>query len=311
MKLEKALSYKRSCEQILLLNELDSPSFPKTLKPIEREIVDNLVGVSVTRINKNDFQLKLLTDSFFDLAPIEKFLELDRSEFIIQNVGEITILGSNPGPGIQICYPQGSSGTLGAYVQDENRTIFALSNNHVLSNYFNGDLGDIIVHPGTVNTGHNIFATVSKLHPVSLDKKDFNKVDCGIAKLVEQEGAFNLIKGRCTISGKIEADFDKDVFKCGSRTNYTTGSITSLYATVKVNYGGSLFKRKKGVFKDQIEITNSEKGKMFSDIGDSGALLVDSQTNKATGLIFAGSRKGLSFANHIGDVFDALSVELL
>ena len=65
-----------------------------------------------------------------------------------------------------------------------------------------------------------------------------------------------------------------------SRGNYLTeGTITELNATVQVGYGGG----KTALFENQIVTTN------MSEPGDSGSLLVEAETNKAVGLLYAGS----------------------
>jgi hypothetical protein len=67
-------------------------------------------------------------------------------------------------------------------------------------------------------------------------------------------------------------------------------------------------------FDNQIEIEGSGN-KAFSDSGDSGSLIVDDQL-RAVGLLFAGgdvggsNGKGLTYANPIDAVLDALKVDL-
>ena len=68
------------------------------------------------------------------------------------------------------------------------------------------------------------------------------------------------------------------VQKTGRTTNYTTGKVTSINATVNVNYGGGRVAK----FCRQILTTNMSAG------GDSGSLLCDLNEN-AVGLLFAGS----------------------
>ncbi|HSW27787.1 MAG TPA: hypothetical protein VLJ62_33845, partial [Burkholderiaceae bacterium] len=67
-------------------------------------------------------------------------------------------------------------------------------------------------------------------------------------------------------------------------------------------------------FDDQIEIEGAGK-RSFSDSGDSGSLIVDSQL-QAAALLFAGgdhggsNGKGLTYANPIAAVLKALKVKL-
>src|SRR3546814_12448476 len=64
--------------------------------------------------------------------------------------------------------------------------------------------------------------------------------------------------------------------KTGRTTNYTTGRITAVNATVDVNYGGCRVAR----FRDQIITTPMSAG------GDSGSLVADRE-NFAVGLLYA------------------------
>ncbi|MEV6908191.1 hypothetical protein [Amycolatopsis sp. NPDC051071] len=68
------------------------------------------------------------------------------------------------------------------------------------------------------------------------------------------------------------------VQKTGRTTNWTTGRITNINATVDVNYGGGRVAR----FAQQLLTTD-----MSAD-GDSGSLVADLNEN-AAGLLFAGS----------------------
>lgn len=87
------------------------------------------------------------------------------------------------------------------------------------------------------------------------------------------------------------------VKKTGRTTNFTTGKITVINATVDVNYGGKVAR-----FKDQIVTTNMSAG------GDSGSLVV-TLDNIAVGLLFAGSASAM-IANQIENVRSLLKVEV-
>ena len=88
------------------------------------------------------------------------------------------------------------------------------------------------------------------------------------------------------------------VQKTGRTTNYTTGRITAINATIDVNYGGGRVAR----FKDQIVTTNMSAG------GDSGSL-VTTLDDVAVGLLFAGSPSAM-IANQIENVRALLKVEV-
>lgn len=88
------------------------------------------------------------------------------------------------------------------------------------------------------------------------------------------------------------------VKKSGRTTNFTTGKITAINATIDVNYGGGNVAR----LKDQIVTTNMSAG------GDSGSLVL-TLDNIAVGLLFAGSSTSM-IANQIENVRALLRVEV-
>ena len=92
------------------------------------------------------------------------------------------------------------------------------------------------------------------------------------------------------------------VQKSGRTTEHTVnGEITSVDATINVNYGGI----RMATFTDQIII--SQPG--FSAGGDSGSLVLD-MNNCAVGKLFAGSDQ-ITIANHIGNYLNLLDAELV
>lgn len=86
--------------------------------------------------------------------------------------------------------------------------------------------------------------------------------------------------------------------KTGRTTNYTTGRITAINATIDVGYSGG----RVGRFRDQIVTTNMSAG------GDSGSL-VTTLDNVAVGLLFAGSSVA-AILNQIENVRSLLKVEV-
>jgi hypothetical protein len=92
------------------------------------------------------------------------------------------------------------------------------------------------------------------------------------------------------------------VHKFGRTSSYTVGHITSIATDVTVGYESGNF-----TFEDQIIIVGDQGS--FSAAGDSGSLILERQSNKAVGLLFAGSQTH-TIANHIRDVLQALAVTL-
>jgi hypothetical protein len=187
---------------------------------------------------------------------------------------------------------------------------YILSNNHVLANVNAGPIGAPILQPGPFDGGTNPadkIATLSRFIPIQLTPgvpvtAQNNIVDCAVA-----EGEFYDLNREIYWSGcvrgwrtrdKVLAMVGQTVKKTGRTTNFTTGRITAVNATIDVNYGGG----RVGRMKDQIVTTNMSAG------GDSGSLIM-TLDDVAIGLLFAGSPTAM-IANQIQNVRSMLRVEV-
>ena len=158
---------------------------------------------------------------------------------------------------------------------------YILSNNHVLANSNNARIGDPILQPGPYDGGRyprDLIARLSRYVPIRFNGSP-NYVDAAIA-----EGQFHDLNREIYWIGYVKGvravRVGEIVQKTGRTTNYTTGRVTAINATVNVNYGSSRVAR----MVRQIVTTNMSAG------GDSGSLLCDLNEN-AVGLLFAGSSR--------------------
>lgn len=185
---------------------------------------------------------------------------------------------------------------------------YILSNNHVLANSNNAALNDPILQPGPFDGGVNPadrIASLSRFIPITFSPpvplaQHNNLVDAAVA-----EGEFHDLDREIYWIGyvrgwkpKAKVTVGTIVQKTGRTTNYTTGRITAINATVDVGYGGGKVAR----FKDQIVTTNISAG------GDSGSL-VTTLDDVAVGLLFAGSSVA-TIVNQIENVRSLLRVEV-
>lgn len=185
---------------------------------------------------------------------------------------------------------------------------YILSNNHVLADVNAGIVGDAILQPGPIDGGTDPadrIATLGRFVPITLQPpapvaQHNNLVDCAIA-----EGQFHDLDREIYWSGyvrgwrrKANVTVGTVVKKTGRTTNFTTGRITVVNATVDVNMGGGRVAR----FRDQIVTTPMSAG------GDSGSLVL-TLDNVAVGLLFAGSASAM-IANQIENVRALLRVEV-
>ncbi len=244
-----------------------------------------------------------------------------------------------PAPGgVSIGHYQITAGTLGCAVRDRQTGVrMILSNNHVLADRNAGKPGDPILQPGPADGGSPQRDTIALLERFETIHYNQEPPACNIARayaclgnrLARAAGshhqlqviqafpmATNLIDAALArpildsdvldenldigaIQGQAEAALGMQVCKTGRTTGFTTGTINVLDATVSVNYG----EERTATFVHQIV------GAPMSEGGDSGSLLVTSDTKQAVGLLFAGSSQATLF-NPIQAVFKTLQVDL-
>ncbi len=273
---------------------------------------------------------------------IEK--ELEGVPTDVQEVGRIKALIQEENPrikkwrpapgGVSIGHHDITAGTLGVTVKDaKTGELLLLSNNHVLANSNEGDIGDSIFQPGpydggreedkiaelhrfvpinfqvdpgscpfasgTARTINELFQTVGSHHrlvPVRLSGK-VNTVDAAVALPVSNDLVRGGILDIGVLRGTKEAELDMVVEKCGRTTGRTEGTVDVMDTTVNVMYGlGQL-----ATFSHQLVLSALSQG------GDSGSVVVSE--NKAVGLLFAGS-EDVTICNPITLVMGALHIEI-
>jgi hypothetical protein len=221
--------------------------------------------------------------------------------------------------GTSIGHFRGTAGSLGICCHDTMRPIlgvpqrfYLLSNNHVLANCNEASVGDAILQPAPVDGGrifNDIVARLTRFVPIkfTIERAPFsydtgsapiNYVDAAIA-----EGRFAQLDRRIHWIGDLRhgsplAEIGATVQKCGRTSNYTTGTILAVNATVSVNYPGGRIAR----FAKQI-ITNA-----MATGGDSGAIIVDLE-QRALGLLFATST-AIAIASPISLVEQLLDIRV-
>ncbi|MDQ3781938.1 MAG: S1 family peptidase [Actinomycetota bacterium] len=176
---------------------------------------------------------------------------------------------------------------------------YILSNNHVLANSNDANLGDAIYQPGP-HDGGGPADQIGALHhyvPIKFDGSD-NLVDAAVAEV-----PFHDFTREIYYLGYVAGNYAPVVVgdlvkKTGRTTNFTTGRVISVAATVNVNYGGG----KVAKFVNQIITTAMSAG------GDSGSLVLDTDNN-AVGMLFAGSSV-VTIINNIQFVQALLNVRL-
>ncbi len=229
--------------------------------------------------------------------------------------------------GVSVGHPTITAGTIGARVTDGSN-VFILSNNHVLADNNNAVIGDTIVQPGAFDGGVNTddaIATLSDYEPISFVTN--NTMDAAIALTTPAElgistpvGEYGSPVGYGVPNAELHPAYgdpqiigDEDmslllgtaVQKVGRTTGVTTGSVTTVNASVSVCYNAPDCTQI-AVFIDQVIIGPSG----FSAGGDSGSLIVtDDAFAQGVGLLFAGNGT-ITIANRIDLVLNRFGVTI-
>jgi hypothetical protein len=213
-----------------------------------------------------------------------------------------------PAPGgVSIGHFQVTAGTLGCLVRRGSQ-LFILSNNHVLANSNNANIGDPIMQPGPFDGGVsaiNIIARLSEFVPIQFGNIP-NQVDAAIA----QTNA-SLVTPQSKCFGSINptpqgANLFQVVKKCGRTTQTSRGIVSATNVTIRVGYGTS----GTALFQNQIIIAGLPAIAPFSQPGDSGSLVLDNFSNRPVGLLFAGSSL-ITIISPIQTVLNLLNVSII
>lgn len=179
------------------------------------------------------------------------------------------------------------AGTFGAVVKKAGQR-FILSNNHVLAENGVVALGAPIFQPGLLDGGNPATDQVAKLtHFISVKGTGLNKVDCAIAEIlpgIPVNPRHMPSVGKLNSTTPIQAVNNMLVMKTGRTTGHTRGKIIDTAADVNVGFNDASGNDIVGTFSDQIIIVGSPSPGGFSTNGDSGSLIVDRATKRATGL---------------------------
>jgi hypothetical protein len=240
-----------------------------------------------------------------------------------------------PAPGgVSIGHRNITAGTLGCLVKRDGQVLI-LSNNHVLANSNDAQLGDPILQPGPYDGGTypaDHIANLEDFVPISFSGSPTtcpiarsveavlnalarilgsdvrmmavsaqaaeNKVDAAIARPLNPGDVIDDILEIGKIQGQGSGALGLLVKKSGRTTGMTTGQIIQVDVTANVQYGEG----KTATFTDQLMAGPMSQG------GDSGSAVLD-ESNRLIGLLFAGSDQ-TTVINRIENVFAALRLTL-
>lgn len=294
---------------------------------------DQLISVGIGRTRDRadaDFELVVYCQkkSLRDHPIVEKITKLSKAEVRVIITGPFrrqsaAVPDRRSRPlrlGVSVGHTRVTAGTLGCFVQlQKPGGIGLLSNNHVLAASNEARFGDEIIQPGRVDGGRVATDVIGVLHefvPITFGDGAINTVDCAVATLaptVPFEAAnfvdHERLGTRLVASPNLDPELRQKVTKFGRTSERTNGQIVSIEQdNLWVNYG-SRGSTKLARFDGQLQIVATQEGKAFSAGGDSGSVIVDSD-GRPTGLLFAGTSSGVTSANPIGAVLDALTCSI-
>jgi hypothetical protein len=201
------------------------------------------------------------------------------------------------------------SGTLGSLVK-KGSTQYILSNNHVLARLDQALPDEDISQPGLIDsscsaTNSNLVADFSMTVPLGT-----RNIDAALAAARPGQVATNgeLLGIGVPSSKTATPTVGRGVAKAGRTTGLTCDVIGSVSTDVSVQYQTSCGSGKKFLidYTNQVVINSSS----FSAGGDSGSLIVTSDTAQPVALLFAGS-SSTTIGNPIQDVTQALGVKFV
>jgi hypothetical protein len=197
---------------------------------------------------------------------------------------------------------------------DDNALV--LSNNHVLANENDSNIGDPILQPGVTDGGQAEDRIGSLAFYVPLNPTGVNRMDCAVAVIdsdVEYEAReLRNIGILEDLAPNDELPANDLVEKIGRTTGHTVGRVTAFELdNVVVGYDLGEIR-----FDGQIEIEGTGEAP-FSTGGDSGSLIFTSEGHRPWALLFAGSERGgqnaqgLTFASPLRPALQAMHVSLI
>ena len=242
--------------------------------------------------------------------------------------------GSDSDIGATVC----CIGTLGSlWTRPDLPRPVILSNNHVLDKSGNGTPGDAIIQPlqAICRTGHPIPLTVANLTQAAALKPAANEPGacgtstaplCGHAPSNVDAAIAEIVAGQVDLTGTIldlgpvgatsiapappssqvvAPALGQAVSKSGRTSGLTCSNVNSINADIQVDYesscGGAVAFT--AIFRGQVVIS----GGTFSASGDSGSLVVTTDTSRPVGLLYGGNNTS-TVANPLLDTRDSNGV---
>ncbi|MEU1890209.1 DNA/RNA non-specific endonuclease [Streptomyces pristinaespiralis] len=219
-------------------------------------------------------------------------------------------------PGVSVGNIKVTAGTFGCIAFDRNDgSPCVLSNWHVL-NGRKGELGDVVVQPGTADDSRVAMNRLGRLKRAHLGRVG----DCAVSTVTDREFTRDILDLDVTPAKLGEPQIDDKVVKSGRTTGVTHGLVRRPFALVGINYGGSVGMREIECFEIGPDPRHPADGDEISLTGDSGSVWMFTTrsgrpTDVMAGLHFGGEGDGdpedRALACFPQAVFDELKITLV
>lgn len=271
-------------------------------------------GAGLVEMTDGSHAIKLMVKTNLQYSPsaLRQYYGLRKRDIFMECSGPVEFKNRirSPYPGLSIGHYKVTAGTLGCFVTDKKGTLYVLSNNHILADSGRGKWRDPVLQPGPEDGGtteHDLFASLSYVVPFR--RHSYNLMDAAIARVEGDAKLDTRISQKVRVKETGMPSLKMKVEKYGRTTGRTIGEVTTTHLDVNVELNGMQLE-----FHDQFEIKGcmhrGSRTKFCGD-GDSGSLILEKGTNRAIGLLFAGTKNGTTFATPISCILDAFSVNIL
>ncbi len=269
----------------------------------------------------DDLSLKVYVDRKRPLSqvkqPVPRYVETPAAGKLRTDVEEIGQLESElftsrvrPAmPGCGLGHVKVTVGTFGCLVKrrGDAKTLYVLSNSHVLANSGNAKVGDKIIQGGKSDGGAppaDVIGTLADFVPFDFATDGFpNLVDAAIAKVAKKDVVTAIrVLGHKPKGVSSYVRRGMHVQKVGRTTDHTLGIIKDIDFRLRIRYRAPDGKKRRAGLRDQVLCSRYTAG------GDSGAAVLN-HAGKLIGLHFAGSPSSSVF-NKIDNVLAALDIRL-
>jgi len=203
--------------------------------------------------------------------------------------------------GTPIGIQDGETGTLGCLLRSVSGSVVLLSNNHILANWNKAPFGSPIYQVAAPGGGTMQIAALADFEPVHIDSG--NLMDAAIGEVLDPGSVSPEVAGIGRVVGPpLLPQQDMRVRKSGC-CGLTWGVIRGLHEHRQIWYRGQW-----AMFNDLLVI-QGENGR-FAKSSDSGALVVDSLSTRAIGLVFAADNE-FAYASYLEPVLARFSARII